>query len=174
MEKSPILPGQHGADKKRNTEYCEQIREKQKVKRAYGLLEKQFRKYYEIADNMKGVTGETMLELLETRLDNVVYRLGIAASRKESRQLVNHGHICVNGKVVDIPSSQVALNDVISVKENSKDKEVFKQLKGAKVVTPKWLEFNTDTLSGKVIALPQRDDIDLPIREHLIVEFYSR
>lgn len=174
MERFPIVPGQHGAAKKKITGYGIQLREKQKVKRAYGLLEKQFHSYYEKAERMKGVTGANMLSLLERRLDNVVYRMGIGASRAECRQIVNHGHITVNGKKVNIPSFQVKVGDVIAVKENKKDLEMFKDLKGAKIVTPKWLEFDSETLTGKINALPERDDIDLPIQEHLIIELYSR
>ena len=174
MEKRPVVPGQHGLGRKKVTDYGTQLREKQKVKRAYGLLEKQFREYYEKATRMKGVVGENMLSLLERRLDNVVYRMGIGDSRSESRQIVNHGHICVNGKVVNIPSYLVSVGDVISIRENKREKANFKELKDLKVVLPKWLEFDNQTLTGKVIALPQRDDIDLGIKEHLIVELYSK
>ena len=123
---------------------------------------------------MKGVTGENMLSLIERRLDNVIYRMGIGASRSECRQIVNHGHITVNGRRVNIPSYIVKVGDVIAVKENKKDLEMFKQLKGMKIVMPKWLEFNADTLTGKILAMPQREDIDLNIQEHLIIELYSR
>ena len=174
MEKRPVVPGQHGLGRKKITDYGLQLREKQKVKRAYGLLEKQFRGYFEKANHMKGVVGENMLSLLERRLDNVIYRMGIGDSRSESRQIVNHGHICVNGRVVNIPSYSVKVGDVISVKDSKKDLEKFKQLKDIKLVTPKWLEFNNNSLSGKIIALPKRDDIDLNIQEHMIIELYSR
>lgn len=174
MERRPVIPGQHGTGRKRVTEYGTQLREKQKVKRAYGILEKQFRRYYEEAVRMKGVTGENMLSLIERRLDNVVYRMGIGSSRSECRQIVNHGQITVNGKCVNIPSYLVKVGDVIAVKENKRELEMFKQLKGMKIVMPKWLEFNSDTLEGKVLALPTRDDIDLNIKEHLIIELYSR
>jgi len=174
MERRPVAPGQHGTSRKKVTEYGTQLREKQKVKKAYGILEKQFRKYYDEADRMKGVTGENMLSLIERRLDNVVYRMGIGSSRKEARQIVNHCQITVNGRTVNIPSYQVKVGDVIAVKENKKELEMFKQLKGMKVVMPKWLEFNTEALEGKVLALPARDDIDLNIKEHLIIELYSR
>ncbi len=177
MEKRATIPGQHGNSGNRRPKtfgYIVQLREKQKVKRAYGLLEKQFRKYYEKAAAMKGVTGTNMLSLLERRLDNVVYRLGIGSSRAESRQIVNHGHIAVNGKKVNIPSYLVKAGDVVSIRENRKDVEMFKALKGSKITTPKWLEMDTDNLQGKVNALPDRDDIDLEIKEHLIVELYSR
>ena len=174
MEKRPVLPGQHGAERKKVTDYGVQLREKQKVKRAYGLLEKQFREYYEEAERIAGVTGENMLPLLERRLDNVVYRMGIGSSRSESRQIVSHRHITVNGKIVNIPSYQVKVGDVIAIKESDRDIEMFKQLKGVKISTPKWVEFDTEKLEGKVNALPQREDIDLNIQEHLIVELYSR
>lgn len=176
FERRPSIPGQHGSKMRRNASfgYIVQLREKQKLKRAYGLLEKQFHGYYTKAEAMKGVTGENMLSLLERRLDNVVYRLGIGASRSESRQIVNHSHIAVNGKRVNIPSYLVKVGDVISVRENSKDIEMFKALKGTKINTPKWLEFDAENLTGKVNAMPQRDDIDLDIKEHLIIELYSR
>ncbi len=174
MERRPVAPGQHGTGRKRVTEYGTQLREKQKVKKAYGILEKQFRRYYEEAERQKGVTGETMLSLIERRLDNVVYRMGIGASRSESRQIVNHAQITVNGKTVNIPSYQVKVGDIIAVKENKRELEMFKQLKGMKIVMPKWLEFNSDTLEGKILALPTREDIDLNIKEHLIIELYSR
>ena len=140
----------------------------------YGILEKQFRKYYEDAVRMKGVTGANMLSLIERRLDNVVYRMGIGASRAECRQIVNHGHICVNGKRVNIASYRVNVGDVITIKESKQELEMFKDLKGMKIVMPKWLEFNTETLTGKVVALPVREDIDTDIKEQLIVELYSR
>ena len=174
MEKRPVIPGQHGQGRKKVTEYGRQLREKQKVKRAYGLLEKQMRAYYTEAERVSGVTGETMLSLIERRLDNVVFRMGIGASRAEARQIVNHGHICVNGRRVNIPSFQVKAGDVISIKENKRSLEMFKSLKEVKVVLPKWLEFDATKLEGKVLDLPRRDDIDLTIEEHLIVEHYSR
>jgi small subunit ribosomal protein S4 len=174
MEKRPVVPGQHGLGRKKVTDYGMQLREKQKVKRAYGLLEKQFREYYEKATHMKGVVGENMLSLLERRLDNVVYRMGIGDSRSESRQIVNHGHICVNGKVVNIPSYIVKVGDEISIKESKRNLPKFAQLREIKLVCPKWLEFNTSTMVGKILALPRRDDIDLNIQEHMIIELYSR
>lgn len=174
IERKNTAPGQHGLSKKKPTEYSLQLREKQKVKRTYGLLEKQFRGYYDKASNMKGIIGENMLSLLERRLDNVVFRMGIGASRAESRQIVNHGHITVNGKRVDIPSYIVSLGDVVSIKENKVELEMFKELKTLKVVLPKWLEFDSNKLTGKINALPQRDDVDLNIKEHLIIELYSK
>lgn len=176
MERRPVIPGQHGNSKRRVafSEYGTQLREKQKVKRMYGVLEKQFRDYYEKADRMKGVTGENMLSLIERRLDNVVYRMGIGASRKQARQIVNHGLITVNGRRVNIASYQVKAGDVIAIKENKQNNEIFKDLKGSKVVMPKWLEFDTNTLSGKILALPGREDIDADIKEQLIIELYSK
>lgn len=174
MERRPVAPGQHGTGRKKASEYSVQLREKQKAKRAYGLLEKQFRGYYEEAERMRGVTGENMLSLIERRLDNVVYRMGIGASRAQCRQIVNHGHITVNGKRVDIPSYQVKIGDVIAVGDTSKDNAIFKELRGARIVMPKWLEFDTESLVGKIIDSPKREDIDLNINEQLIVELYSK
>ena len=176
FERRPTAPGAHGNEKsmKRPSEYSIQLREKQKVKRLYGLLEKQFRGYYDKAQKSKNVTGAEMLSLIERRLDNVVYRLGFGASRAQARQFVNHGLITVNGKVVDIPSYEVKVNDVVSVKESKREYEVFKALKDVKVVCPKWLQLDMQKLEGKVIAKPQRDDIDGNIRETLIVELYSK
>lgn len=174
FDKRPVIPGQHGTGRKKVSEYGIQLREKNKVRRAYGLLEKQFRIYYEKATRSKEATGWALLKMLELRLDNVVYRLGLGVSRSEARQIVNHGHITVNGKKVNIPSYQVKVGDIIAVKDSKQSLEMFASLKGTKVNTPKWLEFSTDSLTGKVLALPERDDIDLGIQEHLIVEFYSR
>ena len=174
MERRPVPPGQHGTGRKKASEYSLQLREKQKAKRAYGLLEKQFRGYYEEAERMRGVTGENMLALIERRLDNVVYRMGIGASRAQCRQIVNHGHITVNGKSVDIPSYQVKIGDVIAVNESKKDNAIFKELRGARIVMPKWLEFDTESLVGNIIDSPKREDIDLNINEQLIVELYSK
>lgn len=176
FERRPTVPGAHGAEKsmKRPSEYSLQLREKQKVKRMYGLLEKQMKKYYDVAAKSKNITGEEMLSLIERRLDNVVFRLGLGASRNQARQFVNHGLITVNGRVVDIPSFQVNVGDVVAVKESKKDYSVFKTLKDMKVVCPKWLELDMDNLSGKVVALPKRDDIDAGIKETLIVELYSK
>ena len=176
VNKRHTPPGMHGQGRKKQSEYGIQLREKQKVRRAYGLMESQFRKYYDMASNMRGVTGENMLSLLERRLDNVCYRLGLGESRPMARQLVTHGHIRVNGKKVDIASYLVSNGDVITVREQSADSEVFKTLKeqGAARSIPKWLELDAEKLTGKVVALPARDDIDLTIEEHLIVEYYSR
>ena len=169
-------PGMHGQGRRKQSEYGIQLREKQKVRRAYGVLESQFRKYYDVAANMRGVTGDNMLELLERRLDNVAYRLNFGESRPMARQMVTHGHIRVNGKKVDIASYQVKVGDTISLREKSRDLEYFKGLReqGASRTIPKRLEFDAESLTGKVVALPQRDDIDLTIEEHLIVEYYSR
>lgn len=176
MERRPVIPGQHGNSKRRVafSEYGTQLREKQKVKRMYGILEKQFREYYDKAKNMEGATGEQMLISIEKRLDNVVYRMGIGRSRKQARQIVNHGLITVNGKRVNIASYSLRVGDVVAVKENKQNNELFKDLKGSKIVMPKWLEFDTNTLSGKILALPMREDIDSDIKEQLIVELYSR
>ena len=174
MDRRPVAPGMHGVTRKKASEYNVQLREKQKVKRAYGLLEKQFHSYYEEAERMNGVTGENMLALIEKRLDNVVYRMGIGSSRAQSRQIVNHGHITVNGKTVDIPSYQVKPGDVIAVKENKKENAMFKELRGAKIVMPKWVEFDTETFTGKILDNPKREDIDLNINEQLIIELYSK
>ncbi|MBR3905371.1 MAG: 30S ribosomal protein S4 [Clostridia bacterium] len=176
VSKRPTPPGQHGQARQRKpSEYGLQLREKQKARRAYGLLEGQFFRTYERASNMKGVTGENLLSLLERRLDNVVYRAGFAASRPQARQLVLHGHFQVNGKKVDIPSYEVDQNDVITVKVKSKELELFKAAReGSSRVVPKWLTVNADELTVTVSALPARDDIDFSIQENMIVEFYSR
>ena len=175
FEKRPTAPGQHGMARKKVSEYGLQLREKQKCKRIYGVLEGQFRKYYEKADRMKGITGENMLSLLERRLDNVIYRMGIGSSRSQARQLVTHAHFTLNGKTVNIASYNVKVGDVIAVKENRKDNKYFTEIKSMKIgAMPKWLEFNPETLEGKIIALPTREDIDITIKEHMIVELYSK
>ena len=158
------------------SEYSLQLKEKQKAKFIYGVLEKQFRKYFEIASNKKGVTGENLLQILESRLDNVVYRLGFGASRAQARQLVTHAQFEVNGKKVNIPSYLVKAGDVITVRENKKDNGTIKvnAQESAKRPVPAWLEKDTENLSGKVIRLASREDIDIPIEEHLIVELYSK
>ena len=169
-------PGQHGQKRAKLSEYGTQLREKQKTKSYYGVGEKQFRRYFEMASNKKGVTGENLLQLLECRLDNVVYRLGFGASRAQARQLVNHGQFEVNGKKVDIPSYLVKAGDVISVRESKKDNGAIKanvEVNSARPV-PAWLELNNETLSGKVIRLASREDVDIPVEEHLIVELYSK
>lgn len=176
INKRAYSPGQHGKQRRKMSEYGMQLREKQKARRFYGVLEKQFRKYFEIATNMKGVTGENLLKILESRLDNVVYRLGLAISRSEARQLIRHNHFVVNGKRVNIPSYLLKPGDIVAVVEKSKSLEKFKDIidkTGSKVV-PKWLEFDIDNMTGKVISLPSREEIDLPVQEHLIVELYSK
>lgn len=158
------------------SEYGIQLKEKQKVKFIYGVLEKQFRNYYKVADNMHGITGENLLMLLELRLDNVVYRLGFGRTRKEARQIVRHNLIRVNGKKVNIPSYQVKVGDVIEVKENKKDLQRFKdvlEVTGSRVV-PAWLTVDTENLKGSVVTMPSRDQLDLPVNETLIVELYSK
>jgi small subunit ribosomal protein S4 len=172
----PTPPGEHGqARQRKQSEYGLQLREKQKARRAYGVYETQFRNYFQIAERQKGVTGDNLLILLERRLDNVVYRLGLGASRPQARQLVRHGHILVNGKKVNIPSYLVELNDVITVREKSADSEHFKAIReGSTRVVPKWLTLDAENLKGTVAALPQREDVDLTLQEHLIVELYSR
>lgn len=169
-----FAPGQHGASRKKLSDYGVQLREKQKARRIYGILESQFRSYYEKADHMRGITGENLLVLLETRLDNVVYRLGFGASRSEARQLVNHGHFLVNGRKVDIASYRVSVNDVISVCERSKGTEKFKTFIENPKTLPQWLEVNLEDYSGRVVAVPSREDIDVPVNETLIVELYSK
>lgn len=165
-----------GQRRTKKSEYATQLTEKQKVKFVYGILEKQFRAYYDKASRAEGNTGAVLLSLIERRLDNVVYRLGFAATRREARQLVNHGHYTVNGKRVNIPSYSVKVGDVIAVSEKSCSTARFKKLKedDAFVAAPKWLDRDKNTLTGKVIALPARDDIDFEIAEHLIVELYSK
>ena len=176
FEKRPVAPGPHANIRKKVSEYGLQLREKQKTKRIYGVLEGQFRHYYERADRMKGITGENMLSLLERRLDNVIFRMGIAASRSQARQLVTHAHFAVNGKAVDIASYEIKLGDVITVKETKKDNKYFTELKASPKNNnmPKWVEFDNETLTGKVLALPTREDIDQQIAEHMIVELYSK
>ena len=165
-----------GKRRTKKSEYAMQLTEKQKVKFVYGILEKQFRMLYEKAERMGGNTGENLLSLVERRLDNTVYRLGFAKTRREARQLVNHGHFTVNGKRVNIPSYQVSVGDVIAVSEKSCSTTRFKTMKedDAFIAAPKWLDRDKNTLSGKVIALPAKDDIDFEIAENLIVELYSK
>jgi small subunit ribosomal protein S4 len=167
-------PGQHGQSKKKMSNYGLQLREKQKAKRIYGILESQFRRYYEKADKLRGITGENLLRLLEVRLDNVVYRLGYGNSRQEARQLVTHGHFLVNGKKVDIPSYSLSTNDVVAVSEKSRVTEKFKVFVENPKTLPNWLEANLEKFEGKVTAQPAREDIDVPVNETLIIELYSR
>ena len=176
LERRAYAPGQHGQGRSKTSEYGQQLREKQKAKRYYGLLESQFRSYFEMAERRPGQTGENLLSILETRLDNVVYRLGFAMSRAEARQLVTHGHFTVNGKKVNIPSYLVKPGMTITLKESSRDLEKIKSSLEANAFRqpPKWLEYDANSLVAKVVAVPERDDIDLPIEEHLIVELYSK
>ncbi len=168
-------PGQHGQNKKKLTNHGVQLREKQKVRKYYGVLEGQFAEYFNIASKMPGKTGDNLLSVLELRLDNVVYRLGFAASRAEARQLVVHGHFNVNGKKADIPSMILKVGDVISVKDSSKSSTKFKSIvENHKVTVAQWLQVEPDNFTGKIIAIPTKADIELPIEEHLIVEWYSK
>jgi small subunit ribosomal protein S4 len=169
-------PGEHGQGKKKLSEYGMQLREKQKTKYFYGVGEKQFRKYFAMAENKKGITGENLLQILESRLDNVVYRAGFGTSRAQARQLVNHGHFDVNGRKVDIPSYLVKTGDVITVREIKKDNKTIKEnieVNKAKPV-PAWLEKDNDKLQVKVVKLASREDVDIAVEEHLIVELYSK
>ena len=174
--KRPTPPGEHGqARQRKQSEYGMQLREKQKAKRAYGVLETQFHRYFESATREKGITGENLLVLLERRLDNVVYRCGFGSSRAQARQLVRHGHIRVNGKKVNIPSFLVNVGDVITIREKSAEAEHFKALReGSGKMVPKWITVDNENLKATVAAAPARDDIDLTIQENLIVELYSR
>ncbi len=176
MNKRAFAPGQHGKGRKKLSEYGMQLREKQKVRRYYGVLESQFAKYFEMAEKQTGITGTNLLSILESRLDNVVYRLGFAMSRPEARQLVCHGHFTVNGQKVDIPSFLVKAGDEIALKVASGDSDKVKTILEATAskVIPKWLELDREAKKAKVIAMPQRDDIDLEIQETLIVELYSK
>ncbi len=174
--KRSYAPGQHGQQRKKVSEYGLQLREKQKVRRIYGVQEKQFRRIFAEAERRSGVAGENLLTLLETRLDNVVYRMGMAASRIEARQLVNHGHFTVNGRKVNIPSYVVRVGDVVAVREKSKQSNKFAEIAEALASKsiPGWLDVDKEKLEGKVVALPTREDIDIPITEQLVVELYSR
>lgn len=177
IDKRNYPPGEHGQGRRgKQSEYGLQLREKQKARRIYGILENQFRRYFKEAERRKGITGENLLKLLETRLDNVVYRLGFAASRNEARQLVNHGHFEVNGRRVDVASYQLKAGDEITVREKSRKSEKFKEIaeltEGHKV--PEWLERDLENMSARVTRIPAREEIDVPVEEHLIVELYSR
>ena len=176
LTRRAYAPGQHGQGRKKLSGYGLQLREKQKARRYYGVLEGQFRHYFELANKKAGVTGENLLAILESRLDNVVYRLGFGTSRPEARQLVRHGHFTVNGKKVNIPSYLVKVGDVIAIKEESKNSEKIKNVLEitASRIVPKWLDLDNNTLTGKVVAVAEREDIDLPLEEHLIVELYSK
>jgi len=175
-DRRPYPPGQHGQGRTKTSEYGLQLREKQKAKRYYGLLENQFRGYFDMAIKRKGKTGENLLAILETRLDNTVYRLGFAMSRAEARQLVLHGHFLVNGRKVNIPSFLVRPGMIISLKEKSRSLDKFKAVIEANAFRqpPRWLEYDANAMVAKVTAVPMRDDIDIPIEEQLIVELYSK
>ena len=176
IDRRSTAPGQHGAANKKMREYGLQMREKQKTRRYYGVLEKQFVNYYEEAARKEGMTGENLICLLERRLDNVVYRMGFAASHKEARQLVLHGHFTLNGKKVNIPSLIVKAGDVVAVKESSRDSVKIKALAeaAASMTAPKWLEVKADAMTAKVLNLPAREDVDFDFNEQLIVELYSK
>ena len=176
FNKRQDAPGQHGTSRRKLSEYGQQLREKQKAKRIYGILEVQFRNYFDMADRAKGVTGDNLLRLLEMRLDNVMYRLGYGRSRSEARQIVRHNLIAVNGKKVNIPSYQVKVGDIIEIREKSKDLKRFKDITEitASRAVPEWLSHEHAALRGSVISLPSREQITAPIRETLIVELYSK
>lgn len=174
LEKRAYAPGQHGQGRKKTSNYGLQLREKQKAKRFYGLQETQFRNYFDKAARKQGQTGENLLIMLESRLDNVVFRMGFASSRKEARQLVTHSHFTVNGKKVNIPSYQVSAGDVIAVKAKSQSAAKFKEIKEMTISTPEWISIDTNKLEGKVLSLPVREMIDTPVAERLIVELYSK
>jgi small subunit ribosomal protein S4 len=176
VDKRNYPPGQKAQGRKKVTEYGLQLREKQRARRIYGVLERQFSRYFDIAERQQGVTGENLLRLLERRLDNVVYRLGFAQSRAEARQLVRHGHFTVNGKKVNIPSYLIRSGDEIAVSEKSRELPLFAEIieAAAQKTPPAWLEADLEKMRGHVLGLPNREDIDVPIQEHLIVELYSR
>ncbi len=176
MTRRPVPPGQHGQGRRKLSEYGVQLREKQKARRTYGVMEGQFARYFEkAAKNKRGITGELLLQTLERRLDNVIYRMGLGSSRAEARQLVRHNHFQVNGRRVNIPSFLVKPGDVIEVRESSRQKPRFKQMdQTSSRLVPAWLEVNSEALRGTVLRLPNRDEIDAPVQEQLIVEWYSR
>ena len=176
LEHRPTPPGQHGQARQRKmSEYGQQLREKQKARRAYGLMEGQFKRTFERATNMKGITGDNLLQLLEVRLDNVVYRAGFGASRPQARQLVRHGPITVNGKRVNIPSATLEAGDVIAISAKSKESDFFKALReGTSRMIPKWLTVDNENLTATITVLPAREDVDLTVQENMIVEYYSR
>ena len=174
VERRSYPPGEHGRGRVRQSEYRQQLREKQKARRYYQLLEKQFRHYYEKAARQPGVTGENLLRLLEQRLDNVLVRLGFAASRRQARQLVNHGHWLVNGRRVNIPSYQGRPDDVIMIRPESSAADVVRSATELTAAVPPWLQADHDALTAKVLRLPERDEITVPVQEQLIVELYSK
>lgn len=173
VERRPYPPGEHGRGRRKESEYYMQLREKQKAKRIYGVLEKQFRNYYELATKAKGITGERLLQILESRLDNVIYRIGFAPSRAEARQEVRHGHIAINGRRVDIPSFRVKPGDIVStLGDIARIKDAAESANKAAV--PSWLEVDHASLTAKVLDIPSREDIDIPVQEKMIVELYSK
>ena len=174
VERRSYPPGEHGRGRIKQSEYLLQLREKQKARRYYGILEKQFRNYYEKAAKAQGITGEALLRMLETRLDNVVYRLGFAASRAQARQIIRHGHFQVNGRRVNIPSFQVKANDIVSLKPGSPVEQVVRDATDLTASVASWLQADHDNLTGKVLKMPERADIDTPVQESLIVELYSK
>ncbi len=176
FERRPYAPGEAGKKRVKESEYLLQLREKQKTKRMYGLLEKQFHHYYEMANRQKGVTGENLLALLETRLDNVIYRFGFAKSRAEARQQVRHGHITVNGTRVNIPSYRVRPGDLVAIAQKAREMLVIKSalISNERAQVPAWLEVDIEKLQGSVLSLPSRDQIDSDVNEQLIVELYSK
>ena len=174
IERRSYPPGEHGRGRIKQSEYLLQLREKQKARRYYGILEKQFRLYYDKASRQSGITGEALLRMLEMRLDNVVYRLGFAASRAQARQLVRHGHFWVNGRRVNIPSFQVRPGDVVNLKPSSPVEQVVRDATDLTASVPAWLQADHDNLSGKVLKAPERVEIDAPVQEQLIVELYSK
>lgn len=174
LEKRNYAPGQHGQARKKQSDYGNQLREKQKAKRFYGVQETQFRNMFDKAAKKSGKTGDNLLIMLETRLDNAVFRLGFAASRKEARQLVTHGHFTINGKKANIPSMEVKAGDVIAVKSRSQQSPKFKEIRDMQITVPQWMDVDVNKLEGKILALPTREQIDTPIAEHLIVELYSK
>ncbi len=176
VDRRSYPPGQHGQGRKKQSEYGNQLRMKQRLRRIYGVTERRLESYYDDATRKRGITGEILVQLLESRLDNVVYRLGIGASRAQARQLIMHGHFVVNGQKVDIPSYLIKPTDVIAVRESSRNVKVIKENveNASGRTTPEWLEFNADKLEGQVKVLPSREQVDIPVEEHLIVEFYSR
>jgi small subunit ribosomal protein S4 len=174
VERRSYPPGEHGRGRIKQSEYLLQLREKQKARRYYGILERQFRTYYDKASQQSGITGETLLRMLETRLDNVVYRLGFAASRAQARQLIRHGHFQVNGRRVNIPSYQVCPDNVVSMKPDSPVEQVIRDATDLTASVSPWLQADHDNLTGKVLKLPERAEIDAPVQEQLIVELYSK
>lgn len=174
LERKAYAPGVHGQMRHKSSEYGLQLREKQKAKRFYGMQETQFRNLFQKAERQKGVTGDNLLILLERRMDNAVYRLGFASSRKEARQMVVHGHFTLNGQKVNSPGLEVKAGDVIAVKAKSQSSPKFKEVKEMQITVPSWLSVDVDKLEGKVLNLPTREEIDTPIAEHLIVELYSK